>query len=141
MPLATNALPLTKRVLPLAKRVLPLPADVLPLKIYVISVYIGIHIRPLSLIRAAGGKYQREGGDPERFNGNSLAAMDGTGPMGNAIRLLFPRRGLPAFPAGIGRTGPWKKNAGGGEIPARPERRRFPIKRRHCIQGPPVPFQ
>ena len=42
---------------------------------------------------------QREGGDPERFNGNSLAAMDGTGPMGNAIvllllllLLLFPRR-------------------------------------------------
>ena len=32
---------------------------------------------------------QREGGDPERFNGNSLAAMDGTGPMGNAIVLLL----------------------------------------------------
>ena len=54
-------------------------------------------------------RYQREGGDPERFNGNSLAAMDGTGPMGHAIvllllllLLLFPRRPLPASPAGIG---------------------------------------
>ena len=27
----------------------------------------------------------KEGGDPERFYGNSLAAMEGTGPMGNAI--------------------------------------------------------
>ncbi len=56
---------------------------------------------------------QREGGDPERFNGNSLAAMDGTGPMGNAIVLSFPRRGLPASPGGIGRTGPGKENVRG----------------------------
>ena len=28
------------------------------------------------------------GGTPERINGSSLAAMDGTGPMGNAIVLL-----------------------------------------------------
>ena len=38
---------------------------------------------------------QREGGDPERFNGNSLAAMDGTGPMGDAIVLLLYFRGVP----------------------------------------------
>ncbi len=57
-----------------------------------------------------GVLHQREGGDPKRFNGNPLAAMDGTGLMGNAIvlllllllllwmlLLLFPRRaGLPS---------------------------------------------
>ena len=46
--------------------------------------------------------YQKDGGDPERFNGNSLAAMDGTGPMGNAIvLLLFPRRAGPPSPSRI----------------------------------------
>ncbi len=36
--------------------------------------------------------YQREGGHPECFNGNPLAAMDGPGPMGNAIELMHHQR-------------------------------------------------
>ena len=31
---------------------------------------------------------QREGGDPERFNGKPLAAMDGTGPIGQRDRIV-----------------------------------------------------
>ncbi len=55
---------------------------------------------PLSLI-ATGVIGQREGGYPERFNGTPLAAMDGTGPMGNAIVLLFPCAPAPPSPGGI----------------------------------------
>ena len=43
------------------------------------------YIPPLSLIRTAGPMVRERGVTPERFNGNPLAAMDGTGPMGNAI--------------------------------------------------------
>ncbi len=53
---------------------------------------------------------QRDGGCPNGLMGNPLAAMDGTGPMGNAIVLLllffffffFPRRPLPVYPGRIG---------------------------------------
>ena len=57
----------------------------------------------------------RERGIPERINRNSLGAMVGPGPLGDAIvlLLLFPRRPAPASPGGIGRTGPGKENAGG----------------------------
>ena len=104
--------------------------------IYVRDIFRGIFviyrgIYPPSLLSAARGVtyiyiyiyiyiYQREGGDPERCNGNSLAAMDGTGPMGNAIvllllllLLLFPRRGLSASPGGKRGAGPKEKNARG----------------------------
>ena len=56
--------------------------------------YIGIY---------RGAAYQREVGDPERFNGNSLAAMDGTGPMGNVIVLFCCCfRGVPRQPLPVG---------------------------------------
>ena len=43
----------------------------------------------------------RESGIPERINRNSLDAMVGPGPLGDAI-VLFPRRPLPPSPGGIG---------------------------------------
>ena len=47
----------------------------------------------------------RERGIPERINGNSLGAMVGPGPLGNAIVLLccvvFPRTVVPSSSGGI----------------------------------------
>ena len=72
---------------------------------------------PLSLYPQKGGPMVRERGIPERINRNSLAAMMGPGPLGNAIVLLLCCVASAACRAVIVRwdlmNGTWEEKRGG----------------------------
>ncbi len=77
----------------------------------------------------------REWGLPERINRNSLGAMVGPGPLGDAI-VLCCFRGIPCHPRPVGSDEQDLGRKKRGRVSARPDRRRFPVKRRVRVLVP-----